>query len=242
MTERTPEKRGEPTGTPRHRWSFDDPVASGFEEHARCSIPLYELGHELIVELSDYFVSSEDVLYDLGCSTGLLAAKLALRHARDAQTRVVGIDRNRDMVDKARKAAAQFPNLTIKHSNIQAFTFEPSSFVVSYYTLQFISPSERAHVLAKIYDSLIPGGAFVLFEKVLGRDPFHQDLTSQLYAKFKLEMGLSPEHIVSKSAQLAGILRPLTSEQNHRLLREAGFQQIWPMAAYLQFEGTLAIK
>ena len=82
-------------------WTFGSATAAVFDEHALRSIPQYESSHTLVVDLVDTTVRRGGLCYDLGCSTGTLTLRLAERlAARDA--RVVGVDREADMVARAR--------------------------------------------------------------------------------------------------------------------------------------------
>ena len=44
-------------------WTFDGKVADTFVDHVRQSVPLYEKGHELVCQLSDYFVDKTSTVY-----------------------------------------------------------------------------------------------------------------------------------------------------------------------------------
>ena len=52
-------------------WSFGGSVAKTFDDHVSKSVPLYNEGHEMIVDLSEFFVSKNSVVYELGCSTNV---------------------------------------------------------------------------------------------------------------------------------------------------------------------------
>ena len=61
----------------RADWCFDEDVAKSFVSHAERSIPNYHEGHELVSELSDFFVHGNSVCYEIGVSTGQLIRKLS---------------------------------------------------------------------------------------------------------------------------------------------------------------------
>ena len=48
--------------------------------------------------------------------------------------------------------------------------------------------------------------------------------------------------IINKTRSLKGVMNPLTSEENMRLLTGAGFQHAFPVMKWLSFEGYVAIK
>ena len=61
------------------KWSFDGEVVNYFENHISRSVPFYKEGHDLILEISDYFIKQDSITYELGCSTGILSYKLSKR-------------------------------------------------------------------------------------------------------------------------------------------------------------------
>ena len=72
-------------------WSFDGDIVEKFESHINKSVPLYELGHELIVECADFFIKDDSICYELGCSTGLLLHKLSERF-KGINSHFIGLD------------------------------------------------------------------------------------------------------------------------------------------------------
>ena len=221
-------------------WTFGGNVPLVFENHVAKSVPLYEEGHDLILKVSDFFLSDSSVCYDIGCSTGLLLRKLSNRHHKSI--RFVGLDVEGDMIEHARNQASEIDNLDFVESDILTHDFESCDLVISYYTVQFIKPRVRQQVFDKIYESLNWGGAFLLFEKVRANDARFQDICSSLYTDYKLDQGYSADEIVSKSKSLKGVLEPFSTEGNLGLLARAGFKDVISAMKYVSFEGFLAIK
>ena len=50
------------------RWSFGGQTAQQFDEHVSKSVPMYTEGHQIICDLSDFFLSEGSSCYELGCS------------------------------------------------------------------------------------------------------------------------------------------------------------------------------
>jgi tRNA (cmo5U34)-methyltransferase len=223
------------------RWSFGGETSRSFDSHVARSVPLYRRGHGLILQLSDFFLSSGSTCYDLGCSTGLLARKLARRH-QGRGIRFVGIDAEPGMVAFARSRGNGDPDVEFVRAAIERFAFEPADLVISYYTMQFITPKDRQGIFDRVYQALNPGGALILFEKVHAEDAQFQDVLSQLLADRKLSLGFTPDQIVNKSRSLKGVLRPYSTATNLECLARAGFAASAPIIKYLSFEGILAIK
>jgi tRNA (cmo5U34)-methyltransferase len=224
------------------RWSFDSGVAENFDAHAKKSIPLYDLGHQLVTEISDFFLSKGSLCYDLGCSTGALTRKLA-DHNQGKGIRVIGVDAESGMIDQALTLNENASHaIQFIHQDILDIELEPCDLVVAYYTVQFIKPKNRQLLIDRIYQSLNWGGALLMFEKVRGPDARFQDMTSALYTDYKLGQGYSPENIVAKSRSLKGVLEPFSTQGNLDLLSRAGFVDVMTVMKYICFEGFLAIK
>ena len=224
-------------------WTFAGDVAKGFDDHVSKSVPLYNEGHQLICELSDFFMGKGSTCYEIGASTGALSQKLAKHNENKSGARFVGIDVEQGMVEMANlKNEGKFKNLEFVADDINQMPFETCDMVVSYYTVQFVRPSMRQQLIDKIYKSLNWGGAFVLFEKVRGPDARFQDIALRLYDEYKISQGYSADEIVSKTRSLKGVLEPFSSQANVDMLRRAGFQDVMTIQKYVCFEGFLAIK
>lgn len=235
-------KVGNNIETDNASWNFGGDVPDNFVSHIRQSVPLYEEGHELVCQLSDFFVSSRSVVYEIGVSTGELLEKLATHNRAKTESRWIGIDVEPAMVAKARSHCRDCPNVSIEQEDARAFTFEKCDLIVAYYTMQFVPPRDRQALFDRIYEVLNWGGAFIMFEKVRAPDARFQDIMVTLYNEFKLANGFSPEEILTKTRSLKGVLEPFSTEGNLGLLRRAGFVDITTILKYVSFEGFLAIK
>lgn len=212
-----------------------------FESHVSKSVPFYYEGHDLITKLSDFFLSEGSRCYDLGCSTGVLARKIAERNL-DKKVSVIGLDVEPDMISHACELNGDVPYLTLEAGNVLDFELKEADMIVCYYTIQFIKPKVRQLVFNKIYNALNWGGAFILFEKVRAPDARFQDLSASLYTDYKLDNGYTPENIISKTQSLKGVLEPFSTQGNIDLMVRAGFVDIMTIMKYVCFEGFLAIK
>lgn len=223
------------------RWTFGCGVAETFDDHVSKSVPFYDVGHDLVCKISDYFLLDGSTVYEIGTSTGALLSKL-VEHNKGKKIRWVGIDCEEEMIQKAREKFAGNPDVELEVGDVNLMDFQKSDLVVSYYCMQFIRPKHRQELIAKIYESLNWGGAFLLFEKVRGADARFQDMFTTLYHDYKLEQGYSPTEIVGKTRSLKGVLEPFSTQGNLDLLKRAGFVDIVTVMKYLCFEGFLAIK
>ena len=222
-------------------WSFGGDVSETFDDHVSKSVPLYFQGHELIAQLSDFYLHDGSICYDLGCSTGTLLKKIIDRNSCKKVT-YKGIDSEKGMINKAKQKCKNINDVSFSCTNMLDTEFESSDLIISYYTMQFIHPKNRQIFFNRIYESLNWGGAFVLFEKVRGPDARFQDLMTSMYMEYKLDQGYSPQEIVAKRRSLKGVLEPFSTQGNLDLLKRSGFSDIMSIMKYICFEGFVAIK
>jgi tRNA (cmo5U34)-methyltransferase len=235
---------GDGLSADRGNWKFSGTVVDSFDEHVSKSVPLYCEGHELICDMSDFFIKPDSVCYEIGCSTGTLTLKLADHNRGKPEASFVGIDIEADMIAKAKDKAVTLPGLNVSFvaEDALALTLQPADMIVCYYTIQFVRPSVRQALIDKLYSTLNWGGALLLFEKVRGADARFQDILTTLYNDYKLRKGYTAEEIVSKTRSLKGVLEPFSTQGNIDMLKRAGFVDINTVQKYLCFEGFLAIK
>lgn len=228
----------------RGNWKFSGAVADSFDDHVSKSVPLYREGHELICDMSDFFVKPDSVCYEVGCSTGTLTLKLAEHNRGKPGASFIGIDIEADMITKAKAKGAANPDLkaTFLVEDALSIEMQAADLVVCYYTVQFVRPAVRQALVNKLYKALNWGGALLLFEKVRGADARFQDILTALYSDYKLRKGYTYEEIGSKTLSLKGVLEPFSTQGNIDMLQRAGFVDINTVQKYLCFEGFLAIK
>jgi tRNA (cmo5U34)-methyltransferase len=232
---------GDSIAAPNAAWSFGADVPETFVDHVRRSVPFYDTGHDLICELSDFFMKDGSIGYEIGVSTGELLGKLA-RHNAGKQARWCGLDVEEAMITKAQKNLSGLRNVELHVGDAASWPFEKTDLVVSYYCLQFIPPKLRQAVVDTIYERLNWGGAFILFEKVRASDARFQDMATALYQDFKLKQAFSPAEIVAKSRSLKGVLEPFSTQGNVDMMKRAGFADVMSIMKYVCFEGFIAIK
>ena len=72
---------GDDISAGKGRWSFSGKVSKTFDEHVDRSVPFYKEGHQLIVDMQEFFLQEESVCYEIGCSTGTLTKLLSENNA-----------------------------------------------------------------------------------------------------------------------------------------------------------------
>ena len=100
---------------------------------------------------------------DVGCGTGMFAARLAARHPAQ---RVVGVDVSAGMLAEARRTTAAFPNVRFECAPATALPVADAAFdvVVTASALHYVRDPGAA--LAEARRVLRPGGRFVFVEHV----------------------------------------------------------------------------
>ncbi len=223
-------------------WRFDEEVSRAFDAHVRKSVPLYDELQRMVVELSDYFVRDQSVIYDLGSSTGATLELLATRHDAKQNAQFIGVDLSESMVQEAR-ARIQRPNVRFMHKNVMDVEFvPPANFIISLYTLQFLTLTERRQLLARANEGMVEGGALLLAEKTRAENSVFEDIWLELHWDFKRRQGLTPEQILEKANSLRGVLNPLTTEENVDLLFQTGFSRVELFFKWYNWTGLLALK
>ena len=89
--------------------------------------------------------------------------------------------------------------------------------------MQFLPERHRRKVCRKIYEGLVPGGAFIVAEKTFAKMPKTQDMLTSLYLNYK-RGHFSDEEILDKERSLRDMMKPGREADLIRLLTEVGFQ------------------
>jgi tRNA (cmo5U34)-methyltransferase len=223
---------------------FDADVARVFSDMIARSVPGYAEAVALTGWLAGRFARDGTAVTDLGCSLGatLFACARALA-GRDVT--LVGVDASAPMLEQARARLAALdldPAPRLVEGDVRTVDLEPASLVALNWTLQFVPPDDRAPLLARLHETLVPGGALVLSEKVVDPDPDTQALIDGLHLDFKRHQGYSELEIAAKRTAIEDVLVPETVEAHVARLRGAGFARVAPVARSLNFVTLLAVR
>lgn len=236
-------KTGDKIKSKNANWSFRGDVFKNFDKHINKSVPLYKECKKLYLNLSDFFIQDKACVYDLGCSTGSFLFDLSIRHDHnEKKIKYIGYDTVSEMLGFAKKKCKKLKNVKFIKNSILLAPLKNSCIISSFYTIQFISPSKRQFLIDRIYKNLNWGGAFFMVEKVRGPDARFQDILTQAYIDYKIDVGYNSDEIISKSKSLKGVMEPFSTKGNLDLLKRSGFKDIITVFKYGCFEGFLAIK
>lgn len=232
------------TGYAPERWAFDDEVTRVFDDMLRRSIPQLDVMRELVTDTAAAFARPNATILDLGCSRGESLAPLVARFGE--RNSYVGVEVSAPMLDacRARFAPAIDAGLvTLDALDLrESFPDVRASVVLSVLTLMFVPINYRQRIVRDVYDALIPGGAFVLVEKLLGAGAALDGLQVRRYHRFKAENGYTSDEIDRKRLALEGVQVPITAAWNEDLLRGAGFRDVDCFWRWENFGAWVAVK
>ena len=228
-------------------FTFDAEVAEVFDDMLVRSVPLYQEQQRMIRELAEKFWVPGTDVYDLGCSTATTLVNLA--GVIPAPARLIGYDSSAPMLEEARRKLAaggvdHRTELRQGDLNGELATLElrNASVVTLCWTLQFIRPLRRDHLIRWIYDGLVDDGVLIVTEKVLTNDSHMNRFFVDLYYAFKRRNGYSEHEILRKREALENVLIPYRAEENHELFRRNGFEIVEPFFQWYGFTGYLCVK
>lgn len=229
---------------PGAAWNFDAEVTDAFDDMLARSIPQYDVMRKLVFELAVPFVQRKTAVIDLGCSRGGALAPFVDKFG--VQIQAVGVEVSPPMLEAARQRFDGYIKagcVIIQDCDLRKdFPKFNASVILSVLTLQFTPLEHRSRILRRAYDALLPGGAFILVEKVTGAAAATDDILVKHYHALKEANGYGKDDIQRKSLALEGVLVPLTAVENHHRLKDAGFNSVECFWRYLCFAAWIAIK
>jgi tRNA (cmo5U34)-methyltransferase len=231
-------------GRPLTDFRFTKEVATVFDDMVGRSVPFYDEIQRMIVEVAGDFAVPGTRLYDLGCSTATTLAALDTRVSPEVE--FVGIDNSAPMLQEARRkldALGCTRSIELICSDLHdGPVIENASVVCLILTLQFVRPLYRERLVRRIADGLLPGGCLLLVEKVTSPNTTLNRLFIDYYYDMKRRNGYSDVEITRKREALENVLIPYRTEENHKLLRDAGFTYVEEMFRWYNFSTSIAIK
>ena len=223
-------------------FSFNQEVALAFDDMVNRSVPLYQESQKIILELLRNELKQNEVVYDLGSSTGTTLLNIN-QNLSDLKLELFGIEASKAMVDLSIEKCAPFSkNTHFLQMDLESFIPFECGAVISHYTMQFIQKNQRLQIIKNFHDKLRSNGLFILSEKVKSSSDELNALFIKIYHDFKKNNGYSELEIQQKSKALKGVLEPLTIEENMDLLSQAGFKRIEVVLKWYNFATIIAYK
>jgi tRNA (cmo5U34)-methyltransferase len=195
-------------------------------------------------EVGRRFVQPGTAIIDMGCSRG--QALLPFVSNFGAANDYIGLEISEPMIEAARENFTYHQHgnrVSIQSADLRhEFPGVTSSLVLSVLTLQFTPIEYRQQIIRRVFESLAPGGAFILVEKVLGATAKLDEAFVNLFLQIKRENGYSDSQIDRKRMSLEGVLVPVTARCNEELLHQEGFTSVDCFWRHLNFAGWVAVK
>ena len=223
---------------------FDEDVVRVFPDMIKRSVPGYQTIIAMTGLLAARHCRSNTNCYDLGCSLG--ASTLSMRqHIQARGARIIAVDNSPAMLERCHSIMETDSHdipVQLLCADIAEVNIENASVVVLNFTLQFLSPSQRAALLQKISNGLVPGGILILSEKVLFADPHLNELNIELHHQFKKANGYSTLEIARKRNALEDVLIPETLQTHRERIQAAGFISCDVWFQCFNFASLIALK
>lgn len=228
---------------PAGPWQFDTEVATVFEDMLRRSIPQYDVMRETVRSVGARFVRPDTAIVDLGCSRGDALAPFIADFG--IQNTFVGVEMSPPMAAIARQrfADSRWANVEIRELDLRT-EYPPAraSLTLAVLTVQFVPIEYRPALIRRVYDHTVPGGAFVLVEKVLGTAAALDGVMTDEYLEMKRTHGYTDEQIARKRLSLEGVLVPVSAKWNEDLLGAAGFAPVECFWRWMNFAAWVAVR
>lgn len=222
------------------KWEFDESVTECFEDMLERSIPQYSAMRLATTEIAANHAQPGTAIIDLGCSRGGAIARL-IERLETGGYEYIGVDISEPMLSAARKELPSYVRVEAVDLRERLPNSIPASVVLSCLTLQFVPIEYRHQIVARVKDRLVPGGAFILVEKVLSNTGALNAEMAAIYSDLKIRNGYSQEDVRRKAMSLEGALVPITADWNVDLLTKAGFRQIDCFWRWMNFAAWVAI-
>jgi tRNA (cmo5U34)-methyltransferase len=227
-------------------FEFNREVAEVFDDMVGRSVPYYPEQQRMVEEIGRTFWVPGTCVYDLGCST---ATTLIALGAQLPEARLIGYDNSEAMLEQARLKAERkglSSRLDLRaadmNGDLSLMPLNNASVVTMCWTLQFIRPLRRDHLIRKVYDSLVEDGAFIVTEKVLTNSSPMNRFFIDFYYDYKRRNGYSEMEILRKREALENVLIPYRIDENLEIFRRNGFEIVETFFQWYNFAGFLCVK
>ena len=224
------------------KFTFDQKVVDVFDDMVLRSVPGYKQMIELIGLAGRTYPVINSNVYDLGCSTGAVTLSIA-SNLKSESVKIFSIDNSKEMIEQCSKNLfGTEANIQYICDDIENIQFDNASLIVLNLTLQFIKPKNRSKLVKRMYDSLLPGGALIISEKIIHKNKETNKSLINLHESFKRENGYSETEIAQKRKAIEEVLIPESIEQHLKRLSDSGFKKPLVQMQCINFASFLAVK
>ena len=153
---------------PDGAWTFDGDVTAVFDDMLARSIPQYDVMRQAVFDLACKYIQPHTGVISLGSSRGEDVAALIDKYMMT--NRFLLTDVSEPMLEALRERFAHAIAInSVSVNNCDLRTDYPlceASVSLCILTLQFTPIEYRLKILQYVYNNLLPGGAFIMVEKV----------------------------------------------------------------------------
>jgi tRNA (cmo5U34)-methyltransferase len=226
------------------KFEFDENVAEVFPDMIVRSVPGYSTIIDTIGQIANRYVVEGSNIYDLGCSLGAVSLSIS-RQIEANNCRIVAVDNSPSMIERCKmhlnayKAPVQ---IDVQCQDIADTSISNASVVVMNFTLQFIPPAQRAAIIEKIYQGLMPGGVLVISEKLKHIEDQGEQLLIDLHYEFKRSNGYSELEISQKRTALEDVMLIDDFKTHKSRLYKTGFSDVVLWFKCFNFASFVAVK
>jgi tRNA (cmo5U34)-methyltransferase len=190
-------------------WSFKTPaVASAFDSHVREQLPWYEIATGAVAHVARCYIPQGGTVIDVGASTGNIGR--AIQKTLEARSaKLIALDASEDMRDLY-DAPGSFEIV-----DVTEYDFGPRKpdLIICFLALMFVPVKQRAQLIARMKNAVMPGGAIAVVDKIVPSGGYLGTVSYRLTLAAKYEAGAAPDEIIAKELSIAGVQRPMSSEE-----------------------------
>lgn len=184
-------------------WTFEsEAVVADFDRHVREQLPWYDIATGIVAQVGRAFIPESGLVIDVGASTGNVGRALADTLKRRT-ARLIALEPSAEMV-----AAYRGPGEVVR-AHGETFDFIGVDLIVCFLTLMFVPVPDRPDLIERMIAGLRPGGALLIFDKLVPAAGEVGALTMRLTLAAKYEAGAPADEVIRKELSLAGVQRPL---------------------------------
>lgn len=212
-------------------WEFNKDVVDVFDDHVKKNVPNYELIQKIVVDLSDWLVTDESNIVDIGASTGTTARLISLRHPK-RKVNFYLYDIEQEMLDAAKEKNSN-------HIGFHKFSYicsdmtkhkashKDSDLNILLFTLQFIPRQDRSKLLKTIAEATrFKTGKIIIAEKLEQETGLWQEIANEITWDYKKDNGIDDSVIRAKARSLRGVLIPLKEKDLVELIENSGWKNV----------------
>lgn len=192
------------------KWTFkSDEVARKFDQHVRDTLPWYDLATGVVAHFVRAYLPEQGVLIDIGASTGNIGRAISgTLHQR--QAKLIAYEPSMQMCS-IYDAPGEVRCISVENAKLAE---DKPDVIVAFLCFQFLPRKDRAAVIEACKSALPPGGALIVFDRMMSYGGYLGQAISRLTLLAKYEAGelggkVSAEDVIAKELSLVGVQRPL---------------------------------